>query len=295
MGGRVDFWQQIAFQTLNGIVWGMIVALLAVGLNLIYGLLGIVNVAQGALYMLGAVLCWYVERFVGDYVLSVILAAVLVGIFATGVERALLRRILAEHEMTIIMTIGLMLIFEQGALGIFGGNIQSVAGLDLPTLTLAGIPYPGSRLMLAGVSLAVLGLLWAFLQFTRYGLWMRAVKHDPDMAKALGVPVNLVFALTFGIGAGLAALGGGLAAPIVGVRVQMGVDILVTVFIVVIVGGLGNLPGSVLVAVLLLASEGLATVFVDPTNARVLSLALMTAIILAWPNGILNRRTVRIA
>jgi branched-chain amino acid transport system permease protein len=280
----------ISFQVTNGIIWGLIVALLAVGLNLIYGLLNIVNVAQGAFYMVGAYLAWLAWVATGSFALGVVVAPIVAGMAAVVLERALIRPIEHDHDLTIIMTIGLSLVLEQGALAVFGGEIRSI-GMPLSfTVPIFGLGYPGFRIVLAAVALVALVALWLFLHKTRYGLWIRAVPHNPRIAEAMGVPTEQIFAVAFGIGAGLAVLGGALASPIVTVRPEMGVDILVLVFVVVIVGGLGNIFGSAVVAVLIATVEGVALVFVSPTMARVVSLALTAIVIFFWPDGILEKR-----
>ncbi|KQW21397.1 hypothetical protein ASC80_15085 [Afipia sp. Root123D2] len=276
----------IIFQVLNGLIWGVIIALLAVGLNLIYGLLNIVNVAQGALFMVGAYIAWLAVTYIGSFFIGLVIAPLVVGVVGLTVERTVLRPLAKSPELTIIATIGLMLMLEQGALWLFGGDVRSVASPIDFTVPIAGMFYPGFRIFVALVAVLVLVGLWIFLQKTQYGLWTRAVKFSPSIASAFGVPTDRVIALTFGIGAGLAALGGVLASPIVNVRPDMGLDVLITVFIIVIVGGLGNLLGSVVAAVLMTTSEGLAGIFTSPTNARMISLIALTLIVLRWPDGI---------
>lgn len=276
----------IAFQVTNGLIWGLIVALLAVGLNLIYGLLGIVNVAQGAFYMLGAYGMWLLWSLTGDFMIGLFVGPIVIGILAVVLERTIIRPIEHDHDLTIIMTIGLSLIIEQTVHLAFGGEVRSVAAPFTFTIPLFGLGYPGLRVVLAGIALLALLGLWVFLNRTRYGLWIRAVRYNPAVAQAMGVPVQQIFAVTFGIGSALAVLGGALASPIVTVRPEMGIDIIVIVFVVVIVGGLGNIFGSAAIAVLLAASEGIAAVFSSPTWARVISLGVMAAIILVWPQGL---------
>jgi branched-chain amino acid transport system permease protein len=280
----------ISFQVTNGIIWGLIVALLAAGLNLIYGLLNIVNVAQGAFYMVGAYLAWLTWIGTGSFALGVAVGPLIAGLAAVVIERTLIRPVEHDHDLTIIMTIGLSLVLEQGALAVFGGEIRSI-GVPLSfTVPMFGLDYPGFRIVLAAIALAALFALWLFLSKTRYGLWIRAVPHNPSIAEAMGVPTEQIFAVAFGIGTGLAVLGGALASPIVTVRPEMGVDIIVLVFVVVIVGGLGNIFGSALVAVLIATVEGVSLVFTSPTMARVVSLAVTAIVIFLWPNGILTRR-----
>jgi len=276
----------VVFQVLNGLIWGLIIAQLAVGLNLVYGLLNIVNVAQGALFMVGGYICWFIVGKTGSYFASLLLAPLIVGAVCILIERFLLRPLEQDSNLTIIATIGLMLVLEQAALWTFGGAVRSVPTPLEFSIPVFGLSYPGYRIFIAGCSVIVLIALWLFLQYTRYGLWMRAVKFSPTVSAAFGVPVNRVIGFTFGLGTALAALGGVLAAPIVNVRPEMGLDILITVFIVVIVGGLGSLPGSVIAAVVMTSTEGVAAVFTTPTNARLISLIILALIVLKWPNGI---------
>jgi branched-chain amino acid transport system permease protein len=276
----------IVFQVANGIIWGLIVALLAVGLNLIYGLLGIVNVAQGAFYMLGAYGMWLGWTLTGSFLTGLLLGPLVIGAAAIVLERTIIRPVEHDHDLTIILTVGLSLVIEQTVHMIFGGDVRAVTSPITFTVPLFGLSYPGLRIVLAGVALLALAALWIFLEKTRYGLWIRAVRHNPAIAQAMGVPVPQIFAVTFGIGSTLAVLGGALASPIVVVRPEMGADIITVVFVVVIVGGLGNIFGSAVIAVLLAASEGIASVFTSPTWARVISLAFMALIILRWPQGL---------
>jgi branched-chain amino acid transport system permease protein len=276
----------LLFQVVNGLIWGLIVALLAVGLNLVYGLLNIVNVAQGALYMLGAYGVWLSWRFTGSQLLGVVAGPVIVGALAVLIERTIIRPVEHDHDLTIIVTLGLAFIIEQAVQAVFGSQVRPVPSSITFTVPLFGIHYPGIRIVVAAIALAALFVLWLFLQHTKFGLQVRAVRHNPSIAQAVGVPVQRVFAITFGIGAALAALGGALASPIVSTRPDMATQIIVVVFVVVIVGGLGNIFGSALIAAVLAVSEGVASVFVNPTAARILSLLLMSIIILRWPQGL---------
>jgi branched-chain amino acid transport system permease protein len=276
----------ISYQLINGIIWGLIVALLAVGLNLIYGLLNIVNVAQGAFYMVGAYLAWLAWSLTGSFSVGVVLGPLVIGAAAVFLERTIIRPIEHDHDLTIIMTIGLALAIEQGVHALFGGEVRSVGSPLTFTVPIFGLGYPGFRIVLACIALTALLSLWIFLNHTRYGLWIRAVRYNPSIAQAMGVPTEQIYAVTFGIGTGLAVLGGALASPIVTVRPEMGVDIIVLVFVVVIVGGLGNIFGSAVIAVTIASVEGLALVYTTPTIARVISLAAIALVILRWPEGI---------
>lgn len=286
----MDIFAQLVLGALNGLVWGLILALIALGLTLVFGLLEIINISHGELYMLGAVLGWYVLQFTGNFWVALVLAPLAVGVLGLVIERGVLRPIEGKPIITIIATFGLSLIFQQGALSVFGGAPQRIPAPFEWDLTILGFGYSGYRFFVALCSIVAISALWGFLRRFKYGMWMRAVRQDREMALALGIPISRVYMLTFGLGSGLAALGGILAAPIVALEFRMGLDILPAVFIVVIIGGLGSLEGSLLAALLIGELEGLTSVFVTPTTARIFSLVFMSAVLLFRPEGLLGRR-----
>lgn len=288
----MDLSSLLPFQLVNGMIWGLVVALLAVGLNLVFGLLGVVNVAQGALYMLGAFVCWQVTRWTDSYLVGLVTAPLVVGPLAVMIDRWFLKPIGHDHDLSIVMTIGLALVIEQVVFITYGADVRAVSAPITWSLPLFGMSYPGFRVVIAIVAVATLVGFALFLRFTRFGLWMRAVRSNPEVASSQGVPTQLVFAITFGVSAALAAAGGALAAPIVNVRHDMGVDVIVTVFIVVILGGLGNLLGSVVLAVLMASFEGVASAFISPTDARLLVLCLLAVVVVIWPTGLPLRKAV---
>lgn len=276
----------------NGIVWGTIIALLSLGLNLIFGLIGIVNISHGALYMIGAVLTYVVNLAIGNFVIAVAIAALLVGVLGVGMERGVLRPIVDDVPRTVIATFGFMLIIEELTLLTFGPTTRTIAAPITASVELAGVTYPMYRVAVAAVAVVIMVGLYLFLYRTRYGLWFRSVQQDREMALALGIPTSRIFALTFGIGALLAGLAGGFLAPIVSVNYLMGLDILITVFIVVMVGGIGSLRGALLASLLYGLLENVGSVFVSSTEATLITLALMTTIVLLRPEGLLVRGSV---
>jgi branched-chain amino acid transport system permease protein len=288
----MDLVTLVLFQVLNGLVWGLVIALIALGLAMIFGIMEVINVAHGSLYMLGAVLAWYVLGATGSFAAAVVAAPLGVGLLAMAIERVVLRPIEHEKVLTIIATTGVMLVLQHSVLATFGGGMQRIPSPARGAVSVLGVQYPVYRLVVAAVSLAAIALLWLFLTRTRSGLWLRAVRQDAKMATALGIPVGRVYMLAVGLGGVLAGLGGVLAAPIVVIQYQMGFDILATVFIVVVIGGFGSLFGAATTAVLLGVVEGVITVFTTPTWARIASLALMGAILLARPEGIFRRRAL---
>jgi branched-chain amino acid transport system permease protein len=286
----MDLLAQLALGSLNGLVWGLILALIALGLTLVFGLLEIINVSHGEMYMLGAVLGWYVLQASGNFWLSLLVAPVLVGVLGLATERVVLRPIEAKPILTIIATFGLSLIFQQSVLWVFGGAPQRIPAPFTWEVSIFGFGYSGYRFFVAFCSALAITALWGFLHRFKYGMWMRAVQQDREMALALGIPISRVYMLTFGLGGGLAALGGILAAPIVALEFRMGLDILPAVFIVVIIGGLGSIQGSLLAALLIGELEGVTSVFVTPTTARICSLLFMSVVLLYRPEGIMGRR-----
>lgn len=276
----------IAIAMMNGIVWGLIMALIALGLNLIFGLLHVINMAHGALYMLGAVAAWYLIELTGSFWIALIIAPLFVGIVGLIIERGLIRTIEDKPIITIICTFGIMLVIQELVLMIFGGaprRIDSPITLRFPIFELQ---YPVMRIMIAFISMVLMSGLWIFLKKTKYGLWMRAVVQDREMAVGLGIPVTKVYMWTFAVGSALAAFSGVLAAPIVSVEFMMGREVLIMAFIIVIVGGMGNLAGSVAAAVLISLIQGVGSIFVSPSMAMVFSLAILIMVLLVRPQGL---------
>lgn len=281
---------QLVLFGLNGLVWGLIIALIALGLSLVFGLIEIINIAHGDLFMLGAVLGWYVIQWTGNFWLALAIVPLVVGLLGIVIERGVLRPIEHKPIITILATFGLSLIFQQSVLATFGGAPQRIEEPIRGAIPLVGTFYPIYRIFVAACSVLALGGLWLFLYKTRYGMWMRAVRQDREMATALGIPSQQVYMMTFGLGAALAALGGVLAAPVTSLEFQMGLDVLPTAFIVVIIGGLGSLQGTLVAAILLGLLEGLANAFVTPTTARIFSLVFMAVVLLVRPQGIFGKR-----
>jgi branched-chain amino acid transport system permease protein len=276
----------LAVAVLNAVVWGMIMALIALGLNMIFGLLHIINMAHGALYMLGAVVAWYLIELTGNFWIALVVAPLCVGIVGIAMERGLLRKIEDKPITTIICTFGIMLALQQLVLMIFGGSPRRIAAPIPYRFQLFQLQYPLMRVVVAIISILVMAGLWFFLRKTKYGLWMRAVVQDREMAVALGIPVNKVYMWTFVLGSALAAFSGVLAAPIVSVEFMMGREVLIMAFIIVIVGGMGNLEGSVIAAIMISLIQGIGSLFVAPSIATVFALAFMIIVLLIRPQGL---------
>lgn len=276
----------ISVAVMNGIVWALIMALIALGLNMIFGLLHIINMAHGALFMMGAVAGWYVIEYTGSFWMGLLIAPLAVGLLGLVIERGLLRTIEDQPLITIICTFGLMLAFQHLTLMIFGGTPRRIASPITYRFPLFDLQYPMMRIAIALISLSVMGGLWFFLNRTRYGMWMRAVVQDREMSLALGVPVTKVYMWTFVLGSFLAAFSGVLASPIISVEFMMGREVLIMAFIIVIVGGMGSLEGSVVASIIISLIQGIGSLFVPPAMATVFSLAFMIIVLLFRPQGL---------
>src|SRR5712664_1024342 len=210
--------EQLLIQTVNGIVTGMILALVASGLTLIFGIMDVVNFAHGELFMLGAYVGVIVLSTTGSFWLALILAALLVGIFGAAMQIVTLRPLVGRDPLTTILaTFGMSLILQNYALWQFGPVARKINEPFTGHFSLFYLDYPWYRLVIALLSAAIIGALWVFLKFGTYGIWIRATTQDRVMAQAMGIPVPWVLTVVFAIGAGMAAASGVLFGPTVGI------------------------------------------------------------------------------
>ena len=271
---------------LNGLIWGLIIALIALGLSVIFGLLDVINIAHGDFFMVGTVVAWFTLEATGNFWIGFIVAPLVGFLLGAIIQRLVIQPVRGAAALTIVATFGLSLILQESVRIVFGPTPRRILPPISATVPIFGIDYDVYRIFAALVSLAALIGFFLFLQHTKIGTWMRAVRHDRDTAIAMGIPAQRVYILTFGIGFALAAFGGAVAAPIATVDFRGGVDILPFCFMAVIIGGLGNLPGTAAVAVLLSFFEGVIQSVADPTVARIASLVLMSAVLLLRPQGL---------
>jgi branched-chain amino acid transport system permease protein len=281
----MDLLPELVLQLVNGFVWGWILALLALGLSLVFGLLEVVNIAHGALYTFGAIATWYIARLTGSFWLSLFLAPLIVGLIGMLAYIFTVRPVESTPISTVIATFGLLFIFQHVGWMIFGPNPASVPAPTDLTIPLMGRTYPVYRLLVAALSMLIIGSLWLFLRRTDYGIWVRATQQDRETAIAMGIPAAKIYTLTFGLGSALAALGGVLAAPITSVQFNMGTDVIIDIFIVVIAGGLGSFGGTVIVALFLREFEGVSAIFFTPVLSKAIALLAMTAVLLVRKEG----------
>jgi len=274
-------------QTVNGIVTGMILALVASGLTLIFGIMDVVNFAHGELFMLGAYVGVLVLTATGSFWMALIIASLIVAILAAGIQVVTLRPLLGRDPLnTILATFGLSLILQNYALWQFGPVARKIGEPVTAHFHLFYLEYPWYRLIIAGLSAAIIGGLYAFLKYGKFGIWIRATTQDRVMAQAMGIPVPWVHTGVFALGAAMAAASGVLFAPLVGVNHTMGLDWVLKAFIVVVVGGMGNLGGSIAAAIFVSLLEAYAAIWVDPSRAVIVSFIVLILTLLFRPTGL---------
>jgi branched-chain amino acid transport system permease protein len=276
---------------LNGLVTGMLYALMGVGLSLILGLLNIPNFAHGVLYALGAYVMISGIKVFG-FVGGALAAAVVVAVLGAVIEWGGVRRLYRVHpDYILLLTFGMSLILTESIILIWGpvGITSQPPALLAGGVDLGVTVYPKYRLAVMLVTAALVAGCYLFVTRTRYGAIIRAGIEDKDMAAALGINIRRVFTLTFAAGAGLAALGGALMTPVRGLLPTMGLDILPFAFVVVVLGGLGSLPGAILAGLLVGVVQSVMTAVWAP-GADASVFALMTLGIIARPQGLLGQR-----
>lgn len=276
-------------QLLNAVQYGLLLFLVAAGLTLIFGIMGIINLAHGSFYMAGAYLAYSLSSLTGNLFVAIALGTALSVVLGLLLEWALYSRLYQrDHLHQVLLTYGLILVFEETRSLLLGNDVH---GVQVPQL-LAGsvrltdtLSYPVYRLFVSAVCLAVGGALWFLIQRTRVGMTIRAGASNREMVQTLGIDINLVYRLVFGLGVGLAAFAGMVTAPISSVYPGMGTQVLIICFVVVVIGGIGNLRGA-LVAALLIGIVDTFGKILFPQVAG-LSVYLLMAAVLVWrPEGL---------
>lgn len=285
-----DWLTTVLFLLVNGLIWGLIIALIALGLSLIFGVMGIVNMAHGDIFMIGAVIALTLSPYLGNFWLGLLIVPLIVAVVAIPVERFVLRPYEGHHSVTMIATTGISFILQQIILATYGGIPKQMVNPWPVTFNLFGVAYEGYRLLIAAVSILILMALWVFLYKTNYGILIRASIQDRDMASAMGIDVSRVLMTTFVLGSILAAIGGVLAAPVTQVFYLMGNDVVLLAFIVVIIGGLGSLAGTLVAALGLSSLEGVMSSVLTPIQSKAAILVVMIIILMARPRGLFGER-----
>jgi branched-chain amino acid transport system permease protein len=280
-------------QLLHGLVFGAALGLLALGLTVVFGLLGVMNFAHGELFMMGAYAGIVVIALTQSFWVAVVAAPLLVGALAAVTEVTTIRPIYRREPLYgLILTFGLALVFREGIRQIFGGDMRRILA-PLPGSTpLLGMTYPDYRLFLLGLSSALLLAIWLFFTRTRAGILVRAAVQDAEMLDGLGVNVRRLFTWTFAGAAALASLAGLLLAPVYTVYPQMGVEMILLAFIVVILGGMGSMGGSVVAAFIIGMAQSLFTLWMNPQRVAIAIFGIMIVVLIARPRGLFGREGV---
>ena len=277
-------------QILHGLVYGMLLFLVASGLTLIFGMMGVLNFAHGALYMLGAYFSFSILMCTGRFWLSLILAPLMVGVIGIVIERFLLRKVHTYgHAHELLLTFGIAYIIEEIVKMIWGSEslLVKLPAILSGSVSLLGMEYPVYRLFILAVSIMVFVLLFMVLYRTRAGIIVRAAVANKDMVDALGFNVPLVFLALFGVGAWLAGLAGVIGGPYLITNPGMAATIIIDLFVVVVVGGLGSVGGALIASLIIGELQSIGILFL-PQFAIVFEFLLMALVLIFMPHGLLG-------
>lgn len=274
----------------NGLVVGLLYLLMAVGFTLVFGVMRIVNFAHAEFYMLGAFVTYLcVTRLELPFLPSVAITFVVAVLLGWVVEWGVLKPFRHDELNGMIATIGLAMILQNGALMLFGPDPQSMPSVVQGVVRLGEVVVPASRIFVVVCSVGVLLALYLFLRYARTGRALRAVVQDLEIAQIQGIRARLIYPLGFGLGVGLAAVAGGLMAPLFSVSPFIGAGPMLKAFIVVILGGLGSIPGAALASLLLGVTESVAGTFLSTSTADILIFAGVIVMLVVRPSGLLGR------
>jgi branched-chain amino acid transport system permease protein len=281
----------ILMQLFSGVALGAILVITALGLSIIFGMLGVVNFAHGALFMVGAYAGLWVASLTGSFWWGLIVAPIMIGVFGMLIEYFLIRPLYGRSiDDPLLLTFGLSYVLVEGVRIVFGSD-----GIPFPTpQSLTGVVdlgvgfFPIYRIFVVGIVFFVVVLLWLGLERTKFGLIVRAGARDPTMMKVLGVDISKVWLLVFGLGVGLASLGGVLSGPMRSVNPEMGALVLAEAFVVTVIGGLGSLVGSIVAGLLVGVVISMTALFA-PEMATIVMFALMAVVLLIRPQGLFGK------
>ena len=284
--------QALMGQLMLGLVSGSFYAVLSLGLAVIFGMLNIINFAHGALYMMGAFCAYFLLNWFDlGYWWALVLAPLVVGAFGMVIQRTMLQRIAGlDHLYGLLLTFGLALVIQGVFVNYYGSSgLPYAIPPELSGGTNLGFMFlPNYRAWVVVFSLIVCLSTWYLIECTRFGSYLRAATENPMLVRAFGINVPLMITLTYGLGVGLAALAGVLAAPIMQVRPLMGADFIIVVFAVVVIGGMGSIMGSIVTGFALGIIEGL-TKYIYPEASNTVVFVLMVLVLMVKPAGLTGR------
>ncbi len=282
----------VLIQLLNSVQYGLLLFMLAAGLTLIFGIMGVVNLAHGSFYMLGAYLAWSLSAMTGSLTLAILLGTVLSVAFGLLLERVLFRFFYQrDHLDQVLLTFGLIYIFEELRAMLWGDDVH---GVKIPALLADSIPltdtlsYPVYRLFMSGICLLLALGLYLLISKTRLGMKIRAGAFNHEMTEALGVNIRLIHAVVFAVGVGLASIAGMIAAPVSSVYPNMGSQVLIMCFVVVVIGGIGSVRGALIAALLVGLVDTFGKVLL-PQVSGMLVYVLMALVLLTKPEGLFKQ------
>lgn len=287
----MDF-ANLLIQLLNSVQYGLLLFMLAAGLTLIFGIMGVVNLAHGSFYMLGAYMAWYFTSTLGSLTLAIVLGTVLAVVFGWLLEWLLFRHFYhRDHLDQVLLTFGLIYIFEEMRSIFWGDDVHAV---QVPEVLNWSIPltdtlsYPIYRLVMSGICIVLAIGLYLLISKTRLGMKIRAGAFNRDMTESLGVNIRLIHGVVFALGVGLAAIAGMIASPIASVYPGMGSSVLIMCFVVVVIGGIGSVRGALVAALLVGLVDTFGKVLV-PQIAGMAVYMLMALVLLYKPEGLFKQ------
>jgi len=302
-------WILFLEQSLNGIQFGLMLFLLASGLTLVFGIMDMINLAHGALYMVGAFLAAWLVNITQSFLWGVLLAVPLTAVFGMVLESTLLRTLYRrDHMSQVLATFALILIINEAVRMIWGTDLalSAPAALSGPVELLPGLMYPSYRLVIIGVGLALALFLYLVVTQTRMGAWVRAGASNRDMAMAMGINIQRLFTLVFGLGAAMCAVAGAMLGPLLAVQVGMGESILILAFVVIVIGGIGSIWGAFVGSLLVgfvdtfgrtLLPHLFREIFppqvaatAGPAAASIMVYLLMAVVLFIRPQGLFSRK-----
>jgi branched-chain amino acid transport system permease protein len=279
-------------QLLNGLQYGLLLFLVASGLTLIFGIMGIINLAHGSFYMLGAYLAWSLAGLTGNLATAILAAVPLTVLFGMALEWLLIRRLYErDHLFQVLLTYGLILVFEELRSIVWGDDVH---GVPVPELLNASIrltenlSYPVYRLFISGVCLLLALGLYLLIQRTRIGMMIRAGASNRDMAQSLGINIKFIYTLVFALGVALAAFAGMINAPLSSVFPNIGGQVLIICFVVVVIGGIGSVKGAMAASLMIGLADTFGQVLL-PEVAGMIVYVLMAAVLVWRPAGLFGK------
>ena len=279
-------------QTLNSLQYGLLLFLVASGLTLVFGIMGIINLAHGSFYMIGAYLAFVLASATGSLFMAILLGIPLALIFGAFLEWALFSHLYKrDHLEQVLLTYGLILVFEELRSLLVGDEVH---GVDIPALFSGSIQlsevlsYPVYRLVISAVCIVLAVALYFVIQRTRLGMMIRAGNHDRTMVEALGININMIYRVVFALGVALAALAGMLAAPISSVFPNMGGQVLIISFVIVVIGGIGSVWGALAAALIVGFADTFGKVLLPDFSGMVVYI-VMAGVLLWRPEGIFKK------